>query len=1047
MKKFLAVLLTLMLVLTALPFAAIPAGAETTYTVTLHQNYEGATPTSDSTVSGEMTLPGWARSGYTFVGWTYEGDIEWSARVGYPKYHAGDTISPLQVGSGRPHITFYAQWSGPESPFVGDNDPVDGGYVWVNGVCWRVIGRGEQSELLISAEVLGGNQTFAEANAYCDDVYAAFSPLEKAAVLPTTQGDVEYKLNNTYTLLASDLDNANLFLLSASEAAAYFHTPADKELALWWLRSLRDDGAGAAIKSGGTLNTSNASSSLFGARPAFQLDTNKVLFISAAEGGKAGDGALALIGDESGLDKKLTLLDEGRAFAVTGSPSIAAPGDTITLNYTGAETGENEYISAFLTTPTGEQLYYGRLAASAAETGTVSFTVPAGLADGYYLLQCFNEQYNGDYQTDIASAFSTVGLTVGEDLNYGVGDTVVFGSYPQSLVTDPDTHAALEAADKVWTSYRYYSGTGQRDGQMQPGNWMRFADLYLNGEKYRAVIFDAYRPSITWGRNGIGAFQSANGYEPETVYYFKYEPLQWRVLDPFTGLIVSEYAIDAQPYQNMVYATNTGKCYQTSSCETYSTDYPTSTIRAWLNEDFYNVAFTGSQKDNIRTTTITTSAETNDKVFLLSKDEATNVAYGLGEDEDRITTGTDYAKSQNNEVKDGKSEWPLRHTGGAGGVVGFVRGTGAVEVACSTGWASAGVRPAIVLSELAADNAIETTLYSHVKEGHTVREAVPENEIFTGCMDPGSYESVVYCSCGAELSRVTVTVPAIGSHTWDEGEITKPATCVAMGETTYHCTVEGCNGEKTETDVQIDTANHADYGTEVVNATAAACYRDGYTGDTVCARCRALLTPGETISKDTVPHAWDEGTVTLKPTCSTTGTMLYRCTVKSCGATKEEEIKKDPDAHVFRTDVIPPTCTDDGYTSYACTLCRYGYAADEQPALGHRWSAPVWSWSGTSSASATFTCANGDHPVTVAATLTSETVKAPTDTEAGKTVYTATAEFEGETYTNTVEKSIPALNEGLCKWCGERHDGSFWQRIVGFFHSIAYFFAHLFGRR
>ena len=284
-------------------------------------------------------------------------------------------------------------------------------------------------------------------------------------------------------------------------------------------------------------------------------------------------------------------------------------------------------------------------------------------------------------------------------------------------------------------------------------------------------------------------------------------------------------------------------------------------------------------------------------------------------------------------------------------------------------------------------------------------------------------------------------------HVWSEtGTVTKPATCSEKGETTYTCTVPGCEATDVRTDVEKNSENHADYGTEVENAAPAYCYRDGYTGDTVCARCRALLTPGETISKDTVPHAWDEGTVTLKPTCSTTGTMLYRCTVKSCGATKEEEIKKDPDAHVFRTDVIPPTCTDDGYTSYACTLCRYGYAADEQPALGHRWSAPVWSWSGTSSASATFTCANGDHPVTVAATLTSETVKAPTDTEAGKTVYTATAEFEGETYTNTVEKSIPALNDGLCKWCGERHEG-FFGRILGFFHSVAYFFAHLFGRK
>lgn len=33
-----------------------------------------------------------------------------------------------------------------------------------------------------------------------------------------------------------------------------------------------------------------------------------------------------------------------------------------------------------------------------------------------------------------------------------------------------------------------------------------------------------------------------------------------------------------------------------------------------------------------------------------------------------------------------------------------------------------------------------------------------------------------------------------------------------------------------------------------------------------------------------------------------------------------------------------------------------------------------------------------------------------------------------------------------CKWCGETHTG-FWGAIVRFFHSILYFFAHLFGRR
>ncbi len=37
--------------------------------------------------------------------------------------------------------------------------------------------------------------------------------------------------------------------------------------------------------------------------------------------------------------------------------------------------------------------------------------------------------------------------------------------------------------------------------------------------------------------------------------------------------------------------------------------------------------------------------------------------------------------------------------------------------------------------------------------------------------------------------------------------------------------------------------------------------------------------------------------------------------------------------------------------------------------------------------------------------------------------------------------------DNLCKWCGKDHSGNFWQRIVGFFHKILYFFAHLFGRR
>ncbi|MBQ6021217.1 MAG: hypothetical protein IJL26_13670 [Clostridia bacterium] len=41
----------------------------------------------------------------------------------------------------------------------------------------------------------------------------------------------------------------------------------------------------------------------------------------------------------------------------------------------------------------------------------------------------------------------------------------------------------------------------------------------------------------------------------------------------------------------------------------------------------------------------------------------------------------------------------------------------------------------------------------------------------------------------------------------------------------------------------------------------------------------------------------------------------------------------------------------------------------------------------------------------------------------------------------------PTEDENLCKWCGKDHSVNFWQKIVGVFHKILYFFAHLFGRR
>ena len=69
--------------------------------------------------------------------------------------------------------------------------------------------------------------------------------------------------------------------------------------------------------------------------------------------------------------------------------------------------------------------------------------------------------------------------------------------------------------------------------------------------------------------------------------------------------------------------------------------------------------------------------------------------------------------------------------------------------------------------------------------GHTRGNAVTENSRAASCTANGSYDEVVYCSvCRAEISRTTVSVPALG-HTYTAG-VTN-ATCTAQGYTTHTC--------------------------------------------------------------------------------------------------------------------------------------------------------------------------------------------------------------------------------------------------------------------
>ena len=119
------------------------------------------------------------------------------------------------------------------------------------------------------------------------------------------------------------------------------------------------------------------------------------------------------IPEYSGDEWKLTLLDDTRTFRVTETTAAGKPGGTVTLNFSGPRTGQNEYISAIIEGKNGAT-YYGRIMKPTAADRQLSFTLPHDLASGNYKLHVFSEQYNGDYQTDYASQFQTVALTVEE---------------------------------------------------------------------------------------------------------------------------------------------------------------------------------------------------------------------------------------------------------------------------------------------------------------------------------------------------------------------------------------------------------------------------------------------------------------------------------------------------------------------------------------------------------------------------------------------------------------------------------------------------------
>ncbi len=304
---------------------------------------------------------------------------------------------------------------------------------------WRVIGydgngvTSAQGDMTLLAAGSMGEAVFdndCSSNEYApSDLKTAIDALagklttkENAAVKKRTLTSGSYNGENTDCVAGAQVDNAVFWPLSAKEAIAVNNDLRALEPAhpnwvtsSWWLRSPGSKTFYVAIvSSDGSVQYSGVSvrkeNNHRTVRPAFNLNLNSVLFASAAVGGKP-DGGLAEVSKYSGNEWKLTLLDSSRNFVVMKKAVSATPDGTVTLNYKGATTGINEYISVILADNNGAQ-YYGRVAQPTAKSGTVEIKIPSDIAPGDYTMKVFSEQYNGDCKTDLASAFADVTLTV-----------------------------------------------------------------------------------------------------------------------------------------------------------------------------------------------------------------------------------------------------------------------------------------------------------------------------------------------------------------------------------------------------------------------------------------------------------------------------------------------------------------------------------------------------------------------------------------------------------------------------------------------------------
>lgn len=233
---------------------------------------------------------------------------------------------------------------------------------------------------------------------------------------------------------------------------------------------------------------------------------------------------------------------------------------------------------------------------------------------------------------------------------------ITLGEYPQSQVKDDKLLQNLGELPLTWTELILKKG---EYGNTARDVKLKAANVSYEGNRYRAMQIsfdkDIYE-YVYWNDNYT--------YEPNVTYWFKYEPLNWTILDNESGLVLCDKIVDYHMFQKnkieMQDEYGQTWSFTDKSREHYSCQYEYSSIRQWLNNSFFFTAFRPKEQEKVIMRINENepyspfypqvgSQPTEDRVFLPSLQEMTDSSYGFSvylamNEKDRARPTTDYVQ-------------------------------------------------------------------------------------------------------------------------------------------------------------------------------------------------------------------------------------------------------------------------------------------------------------------------------------------------------------------------------------------------------------------